>query len=262
MDRDLPFLGICRGMQLMNVARGGTLAAAPARRATATTTTGARSAPSTTPTTTCAWPRARSPHRAAGETLHATKSHHHQGIDRARRGLRGHRLGGAWTTCPRRSSSATDRFALGVQWHPEADETSRFVAALVEEARPRGRPRDGDARAPAEASGGGARLAAARASPAARARDERLRAADRHVRARARSRRGRRAAHLVQDERGALALGQPPQAGDQRARASSAPAARSCGSAPSVGEHGRRAARDRRSARAGAGRRARGCGRS
>jgi putative glutamine amidotransferase len=28
----------------------------------------------------------------------------------------------------------TRRFALGVQWHPEADETSRFVAALVDEA--------------------------------------------------------------------------------------------------------------------------------
>ena len=27
------------------------------------------------------------------------------------------------------------RFALGVQWHPEADETSRLIAALVEDAR-------------------------------------------------------------------------------------------------------------------------------
>ena len=27
------------------------------------------------------------------------------------------------------------RFALGVQWHPEADERSRLLAALVEEAR-------------------------------------------------------------------------------------------------------------------------------
>ena len=27
------------------------------------------------------------------------------------------------------------RFALGVQWHPEADETSRVIATLVEEAR-------------------------------------------------------------------------------------------------------------------------------
>ena len=27
------------------------------------------------------------------------------------------------------------RFALGVQWHPEADERSRVVGALVEQAR-------------------------------------------------------------------------------------------------------------------------------
>jgi putative glutamine amidotransferase len=29
------------------------------------------------------------------------------------------------------------RFALGVQWHPEADETSRLISALVDEARGR-----------------------------------------------------------------------------------------------------------------------------
>ncbi len=28
-----------------------------------------------------------------------------------------------------------NRFALGVQWHPEADETSPLIAALVDEAR-------------------------------------------------------------------------------------------------------------------------------
>ena len=28
-----------------------------------------------------------------------------------------------------------NRFALGVQWHPEADATSPLIAALVEEAR-------------------------------------------------------------------------------------------------------------------------------
>ena len=28
-----------------------------------------------------------------------------------------------------------NRFALGVQWHPEVDETSPLVAALVDEAR-------------------------------------------------------------------------------------------------------------------------------
>jgi putative glutamine amidotransferase len=30
-----------------------------------------------------------------------------------------------------------NRFALGVQWHPEADEGSRLIAALVDEARAR-----------------------------------------------------------------------------------------------------------------------------
>jgi putative glutamine amidotransferase len=29
----------------------------------------------------------------------------------------------------------TRRFALGVQWHPEADPTSPLIAALVEQAR-------------------------------------------------------------------------------------------------------------------------------
>ena len=29
------------------------------------------------------------------------------------------------------------RFVLGVQWHPEVDEESRLIAALVEEARGR-----------------------------------------------------------------------------------------------------------------------------
>ena len=32
---------------------------------------------------------------------------------------------------------ADNAFALGVQWHPEADETSRLIAALVEHAAQR-----------------------------------------------------------------------------------------------------------------------------
>ena len=38
------------------------------------------------------------------------------------------------TSCPRPSRHPTRRFALGVQWHPEADETSRLIGALVAEA--------------------------------------------------------------------------------------------------------------------------------
>ena len=36
---------------------------------------------------------------------------------------------------PEAFEDPTRRFALGVQWHPEADETSRVIAALVAEAR-------------------------------------------------------------------------------------------------------------------------------
>jgi putative glutamine amidotransferase len=75
-------------------------------------------------------------HRAAGDPVHATKSHHHQGIADVGDGLE---VTG-WAVMdelPEAIELRDARFALGVQWHPEADETSRFVAALVEEAAQR-----------------------------------------------------------------------------------------------------------------------------
>jgi putative glutamine amidotransferase len=35
---------------------------------------------------------------------------------------------------PEAIEAPRSRFALGVQWHPEADERSRLIAALVQEA--------------------------------------------------------------------------------------------------------------------------------
>jgi putative glutamine amidotransferase len=71
--------------------------------------------------------------RAAGETHHATKSHHHQGVDRLGEGLQ---VSG--NSCMDGLVEAIEmvdkRFVLGVQWHPEADVASRVVGALVEEA--------------------------------------------------------------------------------------------------------------------------------
>src|SRR5436305_1598714 len=71
--------------------------------------------------------------RAAGEELHSTKSHHHQGIDRLGDGLR---ITG-WATIdelPEAIEAPDRRFGLGVQWHPEADELSRVIESFVREA--------------------------------------------------------------------------------------------------------------------------------
>jgi putative glutamine amidotransferase len=132
MDRDVPLLGICRGMQLMNVARGGTLEQhlpdshghSDHRRALGTFDD------SDHDVRLAAGSLA---HRAAGETVHATKSHHHQGIGEVGAGFE---VTG-WAVMDELPEVLEDpdrRFAIGVQWHPEADEASRFVAALVDEA--------------------------------------------------------------------------------------------------------------------------------
>jgi putative glutamine amidotransferase len=69
--------------------------------------------------------------RAAGEEVHVTKSHHHQGIDVLGDGLE---ITGRSTLdgFPEAIEAPDRRFVLGVQWHPEADEESRVVATLVE----------------------------------------------------------------------------------------------------------------------------------
>jgi putative glutamine amidotransferase len=74
--------------------------------------------------------------RAAGALSVPTKSHHHQAIDAVGNGLR---VTG-WSELddlPEAIELPGVRFALGVQWHPEADEDSELIAALVAEARER-----------------------------------------------------------------------------------------------------------------------------
>lgn len=132
LDRDLPFLGVCRGMQLMNVAAGGTLIqhlpdshGHHDHRRTSGSFDGADHDVRLEPGSLVA--------RAAGEERHATKSHHHQGVDRIGAGL----VVTGWSTIddlPEAIERPDRRFALGVQWHPEADEASGLIAALVEEA--------------------------------------------------------------------------------------------------------------------------------
>jgi putative glutamine amidotransferase len=130
--RDLPYLGICRGMQVMNVAAGGTLIqhlpeshGHEDHRRVSGTFDGADHDVRLAPGSLAA--------RAAGEELHPTKSHHHQGVGEVGEGL----AVTGWATVddlPEAIERADHRFALGVQWHPEADETSRLIGALVAEA--------------------------------------------------------------------------------------------------------------------------------
>jgi putative glutamine amidotransferase len=133
LERDLPLLGICRGMQVMNVARGGTLIQhLPASVGHEDHRRSLGSFDNSDHDVRLADGSLAA--RAAGERLHGTKSHHHQGVDVLGEGLEA----SGWATIDDLVETIEDpsrQFALGVQWHPEVDEGSALVAALVEEAR-------------------------------------------------------------------------------------------------------------------------------
>jgi putative glutamine amidotransferase len=129
LDRDMPVLAICRGSQLLNVARGGdlvqhlpeTVGHEQHRHA----------------------PGSFSDHEvkvAAGSRLGGllgdrapVKSHHHQGYGRIGSGLR--EVAWAEDGVVEGLEDADKRFALGVLWHPEEGEDFALFQGLVEEAR-------------------------------------------------------------------------------------------------------------------------------
>jgi putative glutamine amidotransferase len=129
IERDLPVLGICRGMQLINVARGGTLLQhLPERlghhehRRVIGSFDGADHEVELGEGTLAM--------RVVGEARHPTKSHHHQGVDRLGEGLQ---VSGTSVLdgLPEAIELPERRFVLGVQWHPEADGASPVIEALV-----------------------------------------------------------------------------------------------------------------------------------
>jgi putative glutamine amidotransferase len=131
LERDMPVLGICRGMQLMNVALGGGLVD---HLPDVVGHENHRHTPGSFADHHVRLEPGSLAARVVGREQEAVKSHHHQGLDGLGDGL----VASGWSVedgvveaieVPER------RFALGVLWHPEEDEASRVVNALVEEIR-------------------------------------------------------------------------------------------------------------------------------
>lgn len=131
LERDMPVLGICRGMQLLNVALGGTLVQHLPEALGAETH---RTVAGTFSEHHVRLDPASLACGAAGAESFVVWSHHHQGVDRVGEGLK---VTG-WSAeddLPEAIELPGNRFALGVIWHPEEDEASKVIAALVDAAR-------------------------------------------------------------------------------------------------------------------------------
>jgi putative glutamine amidotransferase len=135
LARDLPVLAVCRGSQVLNVARGGDLVqhlpdVVGDDKHKHTPGTFADHDVTLQPGTRLA--------SLLGEHT-PVKSHHHQGFGRVGDGLRvaAHAEDGTVEAV----EDPSRRFALGVLWHPEAGEDLKLFEELVDAAREYGASR-------------------------------------------------------------------------------------------------------------------------
>ena len=131
IDAGVPVLGVCRGLQVMNVALGGTLiqhlpdvvgheghSPTPGSMGEHKVTIG-----SNVPSRLAA---------ILGTGTIVVPTHHHQGIGRLADGLTVTALADDGTI---EAVEMDAPFALGVQWHPEAGDDPALFVALIEAAR-------------------------------------------------------------------------------------------------------------------------------
>jgi putative glutamine amidotransferase len=129
LERDMPVLAVCRGSQLLNVARGGDLVQHLPEEL-------GHERHKHEPGQFSDHDVRVDPDSRVGALLggHApVKSHHHQGYGRIGDGLRE----AAWADdgTVEALEDPEKRFAVGVLWHPEEGEDFALFRALVDEAR-------------------------------------------------------------------------------------------------------------------------------
>jgi putative glutamine amidotransferase len=131
LERDLPLLGVCRGMQIMNVAAGGRLEQhLPDRLGNERH----RPVPGKWAEHDVRLEPGSLAAAAAGAERLSVKSHHHQGIAELGEGL----TVSGWSTDDDTIEAIEVEgraFGLGVLWHPEEDPDDSVIPSLLESVR-------------------------------------------------------------------------------------------------------------------------------
>lgn len=129
LERELPLLGVCRGMQMLCVAVGGTIVQ---HLPDVVGHEDHRTTPGSFGSHAVRLEPSSRVARAVGAERLEVKSHHHQGVDEL-----GLAVASGWSASDGIVEAVElpdHRFALGVLWHPEEEVGSRIVHALVDAA--------------------------------------------------------------------------------------------------------------------------------
>jgi len=131
LERDIPLLGICRGMQMLNVIQGGTL---QQHIPDVIGNDDHRPTPGAVSVHDVLLDQGSLAARVVGAERTAVRSGHHQGVDELGEGIvvSGRADGDQLVEAIELPEKG---FAVGVLWHPEAGEDAALFRALVDEAR-------------------------------------------------------------------------------------------------------------------------------